>query len=116
MQTSLGPRTLVRIYLSEGEKHHHGPLWRVLLDRLHREGFAGATVLRAIAGFGARSHVHTTAILDLASDLPLVIEIVEDDAALARLTPILDELLEHGLVTMEKVDVVRFGPKPKPSG
>jgi PII-like signaling protein len=98
---------LVRIFLSEGEAWHQ-PLWRALVDRLHREGFAGATVLRAFAGFGARSHVHTTAILDLATDLPLVVEIVEDEAGVARLRPILDEMIAHGLVTMEKVEVVQY--------
>jgi PII-like signaling protein len=108
MRVLSGEQTLVRVFLSEGEKHRHQPLWRALVDRLHREGFAGAIVLRAIAGFGARSHVHTTAIVDLATDLPLVVEIVEDDAGVARLRPILDEMIEHGLVTMERVEVVQY--------
>src|SRR5438105_3593166 len=108
MRVLSGEQTLVRIFLSEGETWHHQPLWRALIDRLHREGFAGATVLRAIAGYGACSQVHTIAILDLASDLPLVVEVVEDDAGVARMRPILDEMIQHGLVTMEKVDVVRY--------
>jgi PII-like signaling protein len=108
MRDLSGQQTLVRVFLGETETWHHQPLWRALVDRLHREGFAGATVLRAIAGFGARSHVHTTAILDLASGLPLVVEIVEDDAGVARLRPILDEMIQHGLVTMEKVEVVQY--------
>jgi PII-like signaling protein len=113
MRVHSGEQTLVRIFVSEGEAWHHQPLWRALVDRLHREGFAGATVLRAIAGFGARSHVHTTAILDLATDLPLVIEIVEDEAGVARLRPILDEMIVHGLVTMEKVEVVQYARRAR---
>jgi PII-like signaling protein len=104
-----GEQTLCRIFIGEGDKSHHHPLWRALLERLRKEGFAGATVLHGIAGFGARSIVHTTNILDLSTDLPVVIEVVDDAEHMAKLTAILDEMLVGGMVTLEKVRVLRYG-------
>jgi PII-like signaling protein len=105
-----GERTLVRIFIGDDDKWHHAPLDRALVERLRREGFAGATVLRGVAGFGARSVVHTANLVDLSGDLPIVIEVVEDDEHVQRLLTILDEMLASGgaLVTMEKVRVVRY--------
>ena len=73
-----GEKLLVRIFIGDADKWHHQPLERALLERLRKEGFAGATVTRAIAGFGASSVIHTAHILDLSSDLPIVIEVVDD--------------------------------------
>ena len=82
------------------------PLARALLGRLRAEGFAGATVIHGVAGFGASSGIHTASRVELSADLPLLIEIVEDEAHVARLLPILDEMLTGGaLVTVEKVRV-----------
>ncbi len=105
-----GELTLCRIFIGENDKWHHTPLHRALLERLRKEGFAGATVLHGIAGFGARSIVHTAHILDLSTDLPVVIEVVDDAAHIDRLTEILDEMLSGGLVTIEKVRVLRYAP------
>lgn len=106
-----GERSLVRIFIGESQRWHGAPLHRALLERLRREGFAGATVLHAIAGFGASSVIHTTALVDLSADLPLVIEVVEDDAHVSKLMAILDEMLQGGaLVTTEKVHVVKYAP------
>jgi PII-like signaling protein len=80
---------------------------------LRREGFAGATVFRGVAGFGANSVIHTTHLLELSSDLPVVIEVVDSEEHVQRLTPILDEMLDDGLVTMEKVRVTRYRPSSK---
>jgi len=79
-----------------------------LLERLRAEGFAGATVFRGVAGFGANSIIHTTHLLELSGDLPVVIEIVDSEEQIAKLTPILEEMMEDGLVTMEKVRVLRY--------
>ena len=108
MRTLTGEQTLVRIFFGESYKWHHQSLETALLERLRREGFAGATVLRGVAGFGANSVIHTARLLDLSSDLPVVIEIVDSDEQVQRLLPILDEMLDDGLVTMEKVRVLRY--------
>jgi len=106
-----GEQTLVRIFIGESDRWHHQPLHRALLERLRKEGFAGATVSHAIAGFGARSVIHTAHILDLSTDLPVVIEVVDDQAHADRLAEILDEMLDGGMVTMEKVRVLRYAPR-----
>ena len=79
MRTLKGEQTLVRIFFGESDKWHHQSLEAALLERLRREGFAGATVLRGVAGFGANSVIHTTRILGLSSDLPVIVEIVDSE-------------------------------------
>lgn len=109
-----GEQVLVRIYIGESDRWHHQPLHRALLERLREEGFAGATVAHGIAGFGAHSIVHTAGLLDLSTDLPVVIEVVDDAAHADRLVEILDEMMDGGMVTMENVRVLRYGPgKPR---
>ncbi len=111
-----GEQVLVRIMIGESDVWHHRPLFVALLERLRREGFAGATVLRGIAGFGAHSVVHTSNILRLSEDLPIVVEVVDSAAQMERLVPILDEMVGEGLVTMEKVRVLKYGAgKPPPA-
>jgi PII-like signaling protein len=108
MRSLEGEQLLVRIFVGESDKWHHQPLHVALLERLRREGFAGATVTRAIAGFGARSVIHTAQILRLSEDLPLVIEVVDSETQIEKLKPILDEMVREGLVTMEKVQVLKY--------
>lgn len=104
-----GEQFLVRIFLGESDRFHHTPLSRALLERLRREGFAGATVFQGTAGFGASSVIHTTSLVELSTDLPVLIEVVDDEAHVERLLPILDEMISGGaLVTLEKVRVVRY--------
>ena len=79
-----------------------------LLERLRAAGFAGATVFHGVAGFGARSVLHTSSILRLSEDLPVVIEIVDEAAKMPELETILDEMVTEGLVTMEKVKIIRY--------
>ena len=114
-----GQQTLVRIFIGDTDKWHHQPLHRALLDRFRREGFAGATVCHGMAGFGAASVIHTSSIVDLSADLPVVIEVVDDDEHVQKLLPILDEMVTKGaLVTMEKVHVIRYAagePRSRPS-
>jgi hypothetical protein len=107
-----GERSLVRIFAGESDRWRHQPLVRALLDRLRAEGFAGATVIHGVAGFGASSVIHTASLLELSADLPVLIEIVEDDAHVERLLPILDEMLTGGaLVTVERVRVLKYAPR-----
>jgi len=110
MRSLEGERVLVRVFIGESDRWHHQPLHAALLERLRREGFAGATVTRGIAGFGAHSVIHTASIVQLSEDLPVVVEIVDTEEQIARLRPILDEMVSEGLVTMEKVTVLRYGP------
>jgi len=110
-----GEQLLVRILVGTADKWHHQPLERALVERLRREGFAGATVLRGVTGFGAASVIHTAHLLDLSADLPVVIEVVEDQEHADKLLAILDEMLASAgaLVTMERVRVVRYAPGPR---
>jgi hypothetical protein len=109
-----GTQSLVRIFIGESDRYRHLPLARALLERLRREGFAGATVIHGTAGFGANSVIHTAGVLDLSGDLPVVIEVVDDEAHVERLLPILDEMLTGGaLVTVERVRVVRYAAGPR---
>jgi len=111
-----GEHWMARIFIGESDRWQGKPLADALVERLRREGFAGATVLRGLAGFGARSVVHTAHLLELSQDLPLVIEVVDTEEHLKRLEPILDEMVADGLVTLEKVRVLRYKPgTPRPS-
>ena len=103
----------VWIFIKETDQWHHKPLFLALLDLLRHEGIAGATVIRGIAGFGAHSMLHTTRLLELSTDLPIVLEIVESDERLPALTAILDEMVVEGLVTIEKVRVLKYAARPQ---
>lgn len=109
-----GEQVLVRIFIGESDKWHHQPLSVALLERLRKEGFAGATVFHGVAGFGARSVLHTTHILRLSEDLPVVVEVVDTEEHVERLTQILDGMVTEGLVTMEKVRVLKYAPGTRP--
>jgi uncharacterized protein len=108
-----GEQVMVRIFFGESDKWHHRPLEAALLERLRAAGFAGATVFRGVAGFGANSLIHTTHLLELSSDLPVVMEVIDTEEQIAKLTPILEEMLGDGLVTMEKVRVLRYRARSK---
>jgi uncharacterized protein len=110
MRKLSGEQILVRIFFGETESWRGRPLEGALLERLRKAGFAGATVFRGTAGFGANSVLHTAHILRLSEDLPILVEIVDTEEHVeTNLMPILDEMLGEGLVTMEKVRVVRYG-------
>jgi PII-like signaling protein len=110
-----GEQSLVRIFLGESDLWQHRPLARALLERLRTEGFAGATVIHGVAGFGASSVIHTANLIELSADLPVLIEVVDDQAHIDRLLPILDEMLTGGaLVTIERVRVLKYAHRPKP--
>lgn len=113
MRMLTGEQTMVRIFFGESDRWHHRSLETALLERLRKEGFAGATVFRGVAGFGANSVIHTTRLLDLSGDLPVVVEIVDSEEHIQKLLPILDEMLDDGLVTMENVRVLRYSAARK---
>ncbi len=107
-----GEQVMARVFIGESDKWKHQPLYRALLERIRKEGFAGATVFHAVAGFGASSVLHTTDILRLSEDLPMVLEVVDTEEHIQRLLPILDEMVSGGLVTLEKVRVIKYKGRP----
>jgi len=116
MRQLTGEQILVRVFIGESDRWHHTNLTTALLERLRQEHFAGATVFHGVAGFGAHSLIHTTRILRLSEDLPVVIEIVDSEERMPRLTEILDEMVVEGLVTMEKVRVLKYASRPQDKG
>lgn len=108
-----GERTLMRIFLGESDHcavgpHKGKPLWEAILLTLREEGCAGATVVRAIAGFGASARLHTSKVLRLSDDLPIIVEVVEDEGLLQGILPHLDGLMGGGLITLERAHVVMY--------
>jgi PII-like signaling protein len=99
---------LLRIFIGESDMHHGRPLSEVLVEEARRHGLAGATVLRGTLGFGANSRIHTARILRLSEDLPMVVEIVDAPEKIAAFLPVLDGLIEEGLVTLERVRVILY--------
>ena len=109
-----GEGKLLRIFIGESDTWHGKPLYQAIVEHLRTEGIAGATVIRAIEGYGARSHLHTNRILRLSEDLPLIVEVVDTEEHIRRVLPILDEMIADGLVTLEKVDVITYRPGAVP--
>jgi uncharacterized protein len=105
-----GERTLMRVFIGESDKYEGKPLYEALLERFRKKGLAGATVLRGIAGFGASSKVHTDKVLRLSLDLPLIIEVVEDEAAIQQILPDLEQMMGGGLITLERAKVILYRP------
>lgn len=103
-----GEGTLLRIFVGESDRWHGKPLYEVIVERARAEGLAGATVLRGLEGFGAHSRVHTSRILRLSEDLPVVNEIVDRPERIEAILPALDELVAEGLVTLERVRVISY--------
>lgn len=110
-----GEGKLLRIFIGESDTWHGKPLYQAIVQRLRKEGLAGATVIRGIEGFGAKSHLHTSRILRLSEDLPLVIEVVDEAARIDAVLPMLDEMVEDGLVTLERIEVVHYRAKDESS-
>ena len=103
---------LLRIYIGESDQWRHKPLYHQLVQAARDQGLAGATVLRGIEGFGASSRIHTSRILALSEDLPLVIEIVDTADKVEAYLAAVDEMLTEGLVTVEAVEVRAYRARP----
>ena len=103
-----GLNTRLTIYLGEDDHWHHKPLYHEIVRRARDAGLAGASVLRGVEGYGASSLIHTTRILSLSEDLPVVIVIIDREERLRAFLPQLDELIGEGLVTLDQVEVVRY--------
>src|SRR6202030_3724067 len=94
---------LLRIFIGESDRWNHKPLYEAIVLKAREMHLGGATVLRGPMGFGKSSHLHTTKILRLSMDLPIVIEIVDSEEKIREFLPILDEMITGGLVTLERV-------------
>ena len=110
-----GEGKLLRIFVGEKDKVDHKPLYEAIVLAAREKGLKGATVVRGIEGFGARSKViHTAKILRLSEDLPIVIEIVDTEEIITQFIPVVDSLLDQarcgGLMTLEKVHIVKYTP------
>ena len=108
-----GDGFLLRIFIGELDKWHHTPLYEAIVLEARKQGLAGATVLRGPMGFGAHSRLHTEKILRLSEDLPVVIEIVDKEERINAFLPKLDDLIEDGLVTVEKAHIITYRATPK---
>lgn len=113
-----GERTLMRIFIGESDRsqgpHKGRHLYEAILELLRARGFAGATVLRGVAGFGASAKVHTDKIMRLSLDLPIVIEVVDTEERIRELLPELDSMIGGGLITLERAHVILYRPAGAP--
>ena len=102
--------TLLRIFIGDADRHGHQPLYEAIVMKARELHLAGATVLKSPMGFGKNSRLHTAKILQLSTDLPLVIEIIDLPEKIAAFLPVLDGMMDGGLVTLEKVQVIEYRP------
>lgn len=99
---------LLRIFIGESDHYQGKALYEQIVIKAREMNLAGATVIRGIMGFGADSRMHSTKLLRLSEDLPIIIEIVDTEENLNKLIPFLDEAVTEGLITMEKVRVIKY--------
>lgn len=112
MTKFIGEKVLMRIFIGESDKAGHKPVYEALVELFRKEGFAGATVIRGIAGFGAHSVYHTDKILRLSIDLPVIVEVVDSQEKLDEVMPRIDELMNGGgMITLEKATVIRYSQR-----
>ena len=103
-----GEGKLLRLFIGESDTWHGRPLYQAIVERVREAGLAGATVVRGIEGFGADSRIHTSRILRLSEDLPVVIEVVDTAERIDAIVPVLDEMVGEGMLTLERVQIVAY--------
>ena len=107
-----GEAKLLRIFIGELDKVGNQPLYETIVHKAREQGLAGATVLRAVEGFGAGSIIHKAKLLELSEDLPFVVEIVDSEERINEFLPVIDDLFEQaqcgGLVTMERIQIIKY--------
>jgi uncharacterized protein len=102
----------LRIYIGEADSWKGKSLYRALVIKAKELDMAGATVFQGCMGYGANSRIHTSSIIDLSADLPIMIEIIDSDEYLQKFLPYLDTMVREGLVTIDDVEVIKYGNKP----
>ena len=115
MSKLIGEKVLMRIFIGESDRFEHKPLYEALVELLRKEGFAGATVLRGVSGFGAHSVYHTQKLLDLSADLPLIVEVIDSQEKIDAIMPRIDAMMGGGMITLEKATVIRYSHNEKKS-
>ena len=103
-----GTGLLARVYIGESDTWQGRPLYEAIVNLLRERGVAGATVIRGVEGFGAKQHLRTTRILSLSTDLPVLIEVVDQEDRLRGVLPELDAMVSDGLITLEPVEVIAY--------
>lgn len=109
MNELTGQQVLVRIFIGESDKHQGKPLYQWLVEMMKREKISGATVLRGILGFGAGSQIRASHILELSRDLPIIVEAVDTPENIERILPLITPFIGKGMITTEKVQVIKYG-------
>lgn len=102
-----GPAKKLIVYISEQAHWNHTPAWKAIVDLLYRQGCAGATVTKAVAGFGARGDYHTSHIFSLREDVPMRIEMIETGEKIAELLPQIVEMASDGLIEVQETEIVK---------
>lgn len=103
-----GEQTLMRIFIGESDRWKMQPLHEALVEMLRREGFAGATVIKGIMGFGIHSRLHTDKLLRLSADLPIIVEVVDNPEKIQAIMPRIDGMMSGGMITLENTHVIRY--------
>lgn len=108
-----GRAKLLRIFIGESDKTHHVPVYEKIVTEARKAGLAGATVFKGIMGFGGTSRrIHTSKILRLSEDLPIIIEIVDEEQKIENFLPIMDDIIEKAkcgaLVTIERAEIIKY--------
>ena len=103
-----GSGKLLRIFIGESDRHGYQPLYTAIVERARRAGLSGATVFKGIEGYGGHSVVHAARVFDLSSDLPVLIEIVDTEERVREFLPVLDGMVQEGLVTLETVEIIHY--------
>ena len=99
---------LLRIFIGESDRWEHKPLYEAIVLKAREMHLAGATVIKGVMGYGASSRLHTAKVLRLSEDLPVLVEIVDSREKLERLLPFLEQTVTHGLVTLERAEVIWY--------
>jgi PII-like signaling protein len=103
-----GEQTLMRIFIGESDRWKKQPLHEALVEMLRKEGFAGATVLKGIMGFGIHSRLHTDKLLRLSADLPVIVEVVDTPEKIQAVMSRIDGMMSGGMITLENTHVIRY--------
>ncbi len=111
-----GEGLLLRIFIGESDRYGGEPLADAIVRKARESGLAGATVLRGTIGFGANSRIHTTRILRLSEDLPVIVELVDMPERIEAILPALDQMVEEGMITLEKVRIIAYRHNPTAAG
>ena len=114
--TLLGPATRLTIYIGESDQWNHRPLYTEIVHRAHAAGLGGASVFRGVEGFGKSSRIHTTRLLSLSEDLPVMVVLVSSPDRVRDFLPQVEELVSEGLVTLDEVEVVKYAGRQDRGG